>query len=500
MTKKATTPSSPTFSRISSPTQSEINVLFDHYQKGQYGHAENIAKGITNAYPSHPFAWKILGAVLKQTDRLSEAVIANQRAVEISPNDAESHSNLGLILQDLGKLPDALTCFQRALALKPDFPEAHNNIGNTLQELGRLEEAKVSYQKAILLKPDYAEAYSNLGTALKEFGQLEEAEATYYKAIALNPDYAEARYNLGNTLKELNRLEEAEVIYKKVLGLKPGFAQAHYNLGNTLAELNRFDEARSSYQNALKLKPDFVEALFSIAMLHISLNQIEDSIQFLKKVIEIDSDIFHLKAAVKLAVFNFLENDLNAAQLLIQNSKKILSSETISAKNEVAYHIFLDRLISQHKINNYRANNEFEQKLHVIGESHSLSSHGLNIEKLKGGSNSKIHWIIGCKQWHLGNSSPNQYKKQFEKIVHTLPHKSLILLAIGEIDCRINDGILKHIKNNPIKIQSELIQSTIDNYLLYIFNITNIKSMHVIIQGIPCPNIIPEKVEKNDHD
>ena len=51
--------------------------------------------------------------------------------------------------------------------------------------------------------------------------------------------------------------------------------------------------------------------------------------------------------------------------------------------------------------------------------------------------------IKRCKQWHLGNSQPNQYKIKFERLMKGLPRRSEILLAIEEIDCRLNTGILK---------------------------------------------------------
>ena len=72
------------------------------------------------------------------------------------------------------------------------------------------------------------------------------------------------------------------------------------------------------------------------------------------------------------------------------------------------------------------------------------------------------------------------------------------MLSIGEIDCRIDDGILKHIKKNPSINQSALIKLTIENYLTYVYNKTIIKANHVVIQGVPCPNIDPAKVEEKD--
>ena len=72
------------------------------------------------------------------------------------------------------------------------------------------------------------------------------------------------------------------------------------------------------------------------------------------------------------------------------------------------------------------------------------------------------------------------------------------MLSIGEIDCRVNDGIQKHIRNHPKKSQSELIQSTVEHYLNYVHQITISKSLHVTIQGIPCPNIDTNNVEQSE--
>ena len=136
--------------------------------------------------------------------------------------------------------------------------------------------------------------------------------------------------------------------------------------------------------------------------------------------------------------------------------------------------------------------------INVIGESHSLSSHGIKIQYSNEDFLCKAHWIVGCKQWHLGNSYANQYKEKFERIVQSLPNGVKVLLAIGEIDCRLNEGLLKHFETYPEKPQSALIQSTVENYLTYVYKITKLKSISVIIQGVPCPNIDPDKVKKND--
>ncbi len=179
------------------PSKEQLRDILDKYQAGRLNDAEKLAISISQEFPKHQFAWKVLGVIFGQTGRNSEAVHANQTAVSLSPQDAEAHSNLGNVLKELGRLDEAETSYKQAIALKPDYAEAHYNLGNILKDLGRLDEAETSYKQAIALKPNYAVAHYNLGIVLKELGKLDEAELTYKQAIAIKPDYAEAYYNLS---------------------------------------------------------------------------------------------------------------------------------------------------------------------------------------------------------------------------------------------------------------------------------------------------------------
>ena len=180
---------------FSKPPQQQLNSLLECYQAGRYEDAEKLSLSITEEFPKHPFAWKVLAVVLKQTGKISESLVASQKSVQLDQQDAEAHNNLGIILQELGRLKEAETSYRQSITLKSDFASVHYNLGITLKELGKLKEAETSYRKAIELKPDYANTYNNLGNMLQEQGRLEEAEASYGKAIALKPDYGEAIKN-----------------------------------------------------------------------------------------------------------------------------------------------------------------------------------------------------------------------------------------------------------------------------------------------------------------
>jgi tetratricopeptide (TPR) repeat protein len=240
--------------QVRSHSQVEVNILLGHYQQGRYDLAENLAKKLTQQYPDHQFSWKILGAVFQQTGRLKESLIANQRAVAISPNDAQAHNNLGVTLQELRKLEEAEASYRKAIAIKSDLAEVHNNLGLTLKELSRLEESEASYRKAIAIKPEYAEAHNNLASTLQELGRLEDAETSCNKAIAIKPDIAEAYSNLGAILQEMGRLEDAEISYKKAIAINPDYAEAHSNLGIWYCEQGKYKQAAELFLKSKNFK------------------------------------------------------------------------------------------------------------------------------------------------------------------------------------------------------------------------------------------------------
>ena len=210
---------------------------------------------------------KILAILLGITGRAQEAIRANQKAINLSPNDFEVYNNLGNAFKAIGKLDDAINSYNQAITIKQDYAEAHNNMAITYKELGEFTKAIRSFKQAITIKPDYAEAYNNLAFTLNENGKLEESEKNFQNAIKLNPKYAEAYNNLGLTLKELGKLEESEKNCKKSIELQPKYFEAYNNLALTQKELGKLDDSEKNYKKAIELRPDYAEAKFNLSML-----------------------------------------------------------------------------------------------------------------------------------------------------------------------------------------------------------------------------------------
>jgi Flp pilus assembly protein TadD/SAM-dependent methyltransferase len=248
------------------PSQQQLNNLLKYYQTGRYIDAEKLSLSITQEFPKHRFAWKVLAAVLKQKGKINESLIVSQKSVQLDQQDAGAHYNLGATLQELRRLEEAEASYRQSITLKPDFAEVHHNLGVILQEQGRLKEAETSYRQSIILKPDLAQVHLNLGNVMIKQGKFEEAEASYRQAIILNPNLAKAHNNLGIIMKKQGRLEEAEASYRQAIILNPNLAQAHNNVGIIMKELGRLEEAFSAFIQAINLKPNFTDAYANFAI------------------------------------------------------------------------------------------------------------------------------------------------------------------------------------------------------------------------------------------
>ena len=296
------------------PSQKQIGYLLDLYQNRRFCEAKKHALEITQGFPKYQFGWKILGAVLKKTGRISEALFANQKSVQLAPKDAAAHINLGNTFKQLGRFNEAEESYTQAIVLKPEYAEAHSNLGVTLQELGRLEDAEASYVQAIALKPEYAEAHNNLGNTLQGLDKWEEAETRYTQAIALKPDFAEAHCNLANTLKKLERLDEAEASYKKAIALKPNHPEFNCNLGALLQRLGRFEAAEKHFRQALAIKPDYAKAYSNLGNTLRDLGRLDEAKESYAKAIALEPNRpeFHSNLGVTLQDLGELDEACSA--------------------------------------------------------------------------------------------------------------------------------------------------------------------------------------------
>ena len=196
------------------PTSKEINKLLGLFARGELDEAESLAQEMVTHHPRHAFGWKVLGVLFGQTGRSADGLAAMQKAISLTPVDAEIHGNLGILFDQLGRLDEAETSYRRAIQLEPRQLAAHNNLGLNLQKQGRLQEAEASLRMGIEISPDYADGHANLGSLLADPNhyQRDESETHLRRALEINPDIVNAYQKLLFLLSEKEGLS-AEALF-----------------------------------------------------------------------------------------------------------------------------------------------------------------------------------------------------------------------------------------------------------------------------------------------
>ncbi len=283
---------------VAVPPQEQLNRLLGHYQAKQYAQAEAISVALSQQYPEHPFAWKVLGAIFQNQGKSQRALEPTRRSVELSPLDSDAHLNLGAVLRDLGQVENAENSCREAVRLKPNNALAQFNLGIILRDLGKLVQARECYERTLELEPNHvsallnlsalfldlnlfdeaevkarallvidsqnSQALQNLGSALMGLERVDEALDIFTEAIRMAPADLVLRCNQGKALQKLGRLTEAEACHRTVITAEPENAEAHLLLANTLQDLGRFSEAEISYFDAARLKSDMPELAESL--------------------------------------------------------------------------------------------------------------------------------------------------------------------------------------------------------------------------------------------
>jgi len=167
------------------------------HQAGQTEKAEPLYRQVLHFDAQHVVANNLLGLLCLQTRRFAEAVQLINKALSVSPDDAQAEANLGLALNALDRPEEAAEHFHRSLQLAPDNARVYNNLGNIYFRLHRVKDAETCYRQASAIQPGFTEVHYNLGNALMTLKRPAEAAASFEQCLALKPDFADARQRLA---------------------------------------------------------------------------------------------------------------------------------------------------------------------------------------------------------------------------------------------------------------------------------------------------------------
>ncbi|MDJ0762204.1 MAG: tetratricopeptide repeat protein [Myxococcota bacterium] len=128
---------------------------------GRIDDAVNAYQRALEVSPQDAAVHNNLAVLLLLTD-LDAALKASRKAVDIEPKNATYLINLGYILYRKDRLVDAEMILERAIESDPESADAHNQIGIVYAAQNRNIRAADSFRKALRLRPDHRAAKENL--------------------------------------------------------------------------------------------------------------------------------------------------------------------------------------------------------------------------------------------------------------------------------------------------------------------------------------------------
>jgi tetratricopeptide (TPR) repeat protein len=227
-----------------------------------------------------------IGSIHAELVEFDEAISAYKKALEFTPDSAESRLGLGDVYLQQGKTDDALAEYSGIVAADPENVAGFSRIADANLKMGRFAEAVAAAEKVLAIDSGHRKAHFVRATALVRMDHKEDAvrELELYRKLE-----AETRAELdrsrdiivlnnGAAAKLLEgQSEEAIEMFLKIIDSYPD-APAHYlNLGIAQSKLGQHKAAADTFQKMLSLGMDNFLVSRNLAQEYKSLGDIEAS-------------------------------------------------------------------------------------------------------------------------------------------------------------------------------------------------------------------------------
>jgi tetratricopeptide (TPR) repeat protein len=201
-----------------------------------------------------------IGMQLLETGKLSAAIAALRRAVDLNPHDAQTHHALGRALLRGGHFNDAIDSLRLAIALRDDLAPGYCDLAAALAAAGRDREAREVCSRAIELAPHLPEGHRLLSELLEAAGEADAAAECSRKAAALGEDKISGWLDFARAAVLENDLASAERHLREAIARYPNSHELNKALGDVLAKAGCFEEAIKACDRALDISPLYAPA------------------------------------------------------------------------------------------------------------------------------------------------------------------------------------------------------------------------------------------------
>ena len=160
--------------------------------------------------------------ILRQADRLDDAVAELEKADQEVPDVVEVKYELGMLYERKGNLKAFEREMREVIALDPDHAHAYNALGYTLADNNtRLSEAHDLISRALSLAPNDPFILDSMGWVKFRLGDTAAATDYLRRAFAIRPE-PDIAAHLGEVLWVAGQRDEALKLFRQALREYPG--------------------------------------------------------------------------------------------------------------------------------------------------------------------------------------------------------------------------------------------------------------------------------------
>jgi len=232
---------------------------YDHavrlFQQGEYDKTISLLETVLAARPEAA-AFNLLSLAYLERRRYGEALVANQRAVMLMPDNPNYLYNGSLILLGKGDSAGAEKNLRSGIARFPQSARLYEGLGEALYRRDSFAEAESWFRQAIKIDPHYGLAYVSLAKVLYAIGDRRELASAVRQSVEFEPENHFACYLYGTwLLEETDRTAEARSFLEKSLSLNPRSLDSHIRLAELEIRERQHAAAIKWYQKAIDVEP-----------------------------------------------------------------------------------------------------------------------------------------------------------------------------------------------------------------------------------------------------
>lgn len=231
-------------------------------EKKKYGHAFKEFNKIPPGSKLYESARIHMGIILKDANRIDDAINLTEKALENKSNSDELLGFLASLHEENHDEKTAEEILHRGLILSPRSVDLHYRLGVIYENTGRHEQSIKEMEEVLKIDPDNAEALNFIGYSYADRGvKLDEAERMIRRALELKPENGFITDSLGWVYFKLNKTNLAIRYLEKATSIIPDDPTIAEHLGDAYEKGGLLQKALMIYRKALKLKPKDKEAL-----------------------------------------------------------------------------------------------------------------------------------------------------------------------------------------------------------------------------------------------